>query len=303
MVSEHLILQALVSGQLVLRTPIKKKSFVRYFTKTVKKMEGKVQDYVVDPSEENIHDVRTSIRRFDAAFRLLPKSIRMQPEISNVQKCARDFFRINSDIRDTDIIRLRFTRYPRQITLKYQQHFQSTLQEHREKKLEKAKKMALGLCNLEALRINPSQVVPERKKLQKRYDKIVGKLVDEIHDLFPTVAADSSKRQELHRLRKACKKLRYTLEINEPATAKTAQNLEDAVCLLEEMQKVLGEIHDSDIMLLHLARVRQNRTKSSKSKDLDYCYHNYLDLIELETRERNRLYNQFVCIFAMNTHL
>jgi CHAD domain-containing protein len=62
---------------------ISSKSFVKKFQQNKQRVENRVNDYIVNPTEENIHDVRTSIRRLDASFKLLPKKIRDSYDIRN----------------------------------------------------------------------------------------------------------------------------------------------------------------------------------------------------------------------------
>jgi CHAD domain-containing protein len=291
LVSGRLVLRPIVREEVVLPS-IKPKLFVKHVMKSINKMEKNVENYLIDPNEENIHDVRTSIRRLDAALRLLPKNIRKQSEISDLRAIAKNFFKINSDIRDMDIIKSKFTKYPQDITSRYPD-FLNSLEEHRETKLKEAKRTALDVYNL-----NPSAIklakVP-RKKLQRRSEKVTANFVDSIEGLFPIVIAASDKQRELHQMRKDCKKLRYVLETGgSSAKMPAARQLDGAIHVLEEVQEILGAIHDSDMMLLHLARVRGGHAKASNGSRGD----DYQDLIALESNERLGLYNQFVFKFA-----
>ena len=44
---------------------ISSKSFVKKFQQNKQRVENRVNDYIVNPTEENIHDVKTSIRTFN----------------------------------------------------------------------------------------------------------------------------------------------------------------------------------------------------------------------------------------------
>ena len=57
------------------------------------------------------------------------------------------------------------------------------------------------------------EIMVTQKELEKRYNKIVSNLISQIETNFPIVITDSTKIEELHDLRKACKKLRYMLEL------------------------------------------------------------------------------------------
>lgn len=261
--------------------------FTKHFNKSVKKMEDMIHDYLIDPNAENIHDVRTSIRRFDASFRLLPKGIRNKPNFLKGRDSYRSLFKINSEIRDMDIMRAKFTHYPRDVTSNYSD-FLETVQDRRNKKLRQAKEIALSAYNLEPLRIKKGTI--SMKDLRGRYLKLTARFVNEIEHLFPLVVSDIEKQAELHELRKDCKKLRYILEATEPSGE---SSVESVIGLLEGMQDILGAIHDSDIMLLHLARAKGG-IHARRMNDFGDGKGDYSDLIDLEQKERVKLYYQFV---------
>ena len=61
---------------------IDKKIFLKKFEKILNDFCQKLDKYTTDPNDENIHDTRVAIRRLEAAYRILPKSVRRQEEIS-----------------------------------------------------------------------------------------------------------------------------------------------------------------------------------------------------------------------------
>ena len=42
----------------------------------VKRVDNRVNDYIKDSNENNIHDIRTAVRRLGASYRSLPKNMR-----------------------------------------------------------------------------------------------------------------------------------------------------------------------------------------------------------------------------------
>ena len=48
-----------------------------------KRVDNKVDDYIKDSNENNIHDIRTAVRRLDASYRSLPKNIRKKTKLAN----------------------------------------------------------------------------------------------------------------------------------------------------------------------------------------------------------------------------
>jgi CHAD domain-containing protein len=266
--------------------PIRRGSFAKRFDKSANKMEDNVRDYLIDPNEENIHDLRTSIRRFDSCFRLLPNGVRKKPNLLNSRASYKNLFKINSEIRDIDIICSKFAQYPQDVTSNYPD-FLETQRGHRDRKLREAKELALSIYNRKPLQIKKG--ILSKKKLRRRYKKVVARFVNEIEAIFPLVVSDIKRRSELHELRKDCKKLRYTLE----ATDTNSNEAKDVISLLEGMQDFLGTIHDCDTMLLHLARakggIHARISGFGNGRAADYS-----DLIDLEQKERVRLYYEFV---------
>ncbi len=89
------------------------------------------------------------------------------------------------------------------------------------------------------------------KSAQKRYKKKIRLLEKKIREIRPTVLNDEAKIDELHRLRIAYRKLRYTLQLD-PSCSGAAKK---TINLLRERQTILGAIHDSDITLEFLRKV------------------------------------------------
>jgi CHAD domain-containing protein len=268
--------------------------FAKHFNKSAKRVEAKVQDYLIDATEENIHDVRTSIRRLDSSIRILPKAVRNKAEISSSREGFKSLFKINSAIRDMDIIRSKFSEYPERFISQYPS-FLETLQEHREAKLKEAREMALSLYNLEVPKIKKGNL--PKKKLRRRYRKVANRFVDEAGSLFPLVISDAERRLELHQVRKDCKKLRYSFEAtgeNFDDDKNNKSDVKGAISLLEGMQDILGAIHDCDIMLLHLARAKGGRHAGRTNEDVEDGKGDYSELMRLEQKERAKLYSEFV---------
>ena len=74
---------------------------------------------------------------------------------------------------------------------------------------------------------------------------------------------DADKVNELHEMRKDCKKLRYLLELvpHGKSTGKNVSKLEEE---LENMQDLLGAIHDCDAAVAYLKR----QTKRQRRNDI-----------------------------------
>ena len=70
----------------------------------VKRVDDRLNDYINDSNENNIHDIRTATRRLDASYRSLPKKIRRKNKISKYMTTSKRLFKVNSQVRDRDII-------------------------------------------------------------------------------------------------------------------------------------------------------------------------------------------------------
>jgi CHAD domain-containing protein len=251
------------------------KLYLKNFQKIIKKIINKLDDYLNDPNEENIHDIRIAIRRLEAAYNTLPKKIRKQPDLQNYVIQSKMLFKINTEIRDFDIITSKLD----------QQHFVnssssrlvSSLMIKRKSKIKDGHIMASKLRSFPLPKLDEKNIA--ESKLKKRFHKIITKLNVRIKQNIPLVLNDNEKIEELHRLRKDLKKLRYTVELT-LGNRKTT-HIEN----LRKIQDVLGEIHDSDIMLDYLKN--QNITNE------------IADIIKQESIERNLKYKLFVKTFSM----
>src|SRR5437588_859562 len=86
--------------------------------------------------------------------------------------------------------------------------------------------------------------IPDRK-LQQRFNKVVSRFGDRIELNFPVVISNINKTRQLHEMRKDCKKLRYLLELLPNQNKEISKTITE----LEEIQDMLGSIHDDDIVI------------------------------------------------------
>jgi CHAD domain-containing protein len=249
-----------------------KKIFLKKFKKIQKRFYQKLQDYIKNPNDENIHDIRVAIRRLEAAHRILPKNIREKEKNANYTKQAKTLFKLNAKIRDLDIICARMeSKY-----LDKTNDLVVILKNSRIEKLSSANEIALKTLHLPIPKVSAN--ILKKSKLNKRYLKVLDKIELDIQKNTIIALADEKKIKELHMLRKSFKKIRYSLELatDEAKTIQTLSNLKD-------IQDMLGEIHDSDVIIDHLRNIEQNSR--------------YSDIIEPEILERRRKYQVFVSTF------
>jgi CHAD domain-containing protein len=253
------------------------KQFVTKMEENVKRVDNRVNDYIKDSNENNIHDIRTAVRRLDAAFRSLPKKLREKKMICKYITTSKRLFKINSQIRDYDIICEKLEKYSSEpIYTK----LTDSLNRRRKTKLANAIKIALSLIDLPLPHISDNDI--QSKKLEMRYNKVVCRLRERIELDLPVVLTNANKVKELHEMRKDCKKLRYLLELVPHQNNDSIDNREihKTITELEDIQDMLGSIHDIDITIAYLKRVRH-------PNEVTHILHD-------EISERNKKYEDFI---------
>jgi CHAD domain-containing protein len=256
-----------------------------YLTKlneSIQKVDRRISKYVKDPNEKQIHDLRTSIRRFDAAYTTLPKKNRvMSTNLSQYVLECKKLFKVNSEIRDLDIIQEKLQNYVNDAQKEIIEQLKAT----RQTRLEHAKEIALSLKNTDRSKLLDRIDVTE-KDLQKRYNKILSQHVSKIEAAFPVVITNSSKLEELHGLRKDCKKLRYILELQPEENKESLQMRK----ILQKIQDILGSIHDFDFTIAYLESL------GLSSKEIQ-------DIKNAESEGRRLKYEEFLRFCRRRLHI
>jgi len=256
------------------------KQVVAKLKRNIQRVDNRVNNYLNDANENNIHDTRTAIRRIDASFRILPKRMRSKSKIRKYLATSKKLFKINSQIRDYDIIYERLEKYSSDPTYP---NLMDLLKRRRKTKLIAARKIALSLTHIPVPHITENDI--PTKKLETRFDKLVNKFKERIEFNLPIVLTNIDKIRELHEMRKDCKKLRYLLELlpdqnNHQNADNNTKHAQKMITELEDIQGMLGTIHDSDTTIAYLRRVRQ---------------HNAIrQILDKEILERNKKYEEFV---------
>ena len=249
---------------------------------SIEKLNHRTNAYIKNANEKHIHDVRTSVRRFNSAFLSLPKKYRSGPILlSEYNQIATEFFKVNSKIRDYDIIIQKLNNYPqnnqRDVVI-------DSIKKSRQSNSEKAKMIGISLKNLGSNKIVDKINITE-KELQKRYNKILLRLISKIEKNFAVVITDALKIEELHELRKDCKKMRYILEL----LPKENRNATELKKIFEIIQDHLGSIHDFDITINYLQSLEPH-------KEIQ-------EIINVETEKRRLKYEEFLKFSKRRLHL
>jgi CHAD domain-containing protein len=245
--------------------------FIDNYIHNVQKVDKKLDEYIKDPNKDNIHDIRTAIRRLEASYSASPKQIRRK-RMKKYVDSSKYLFKLNSEIRDFDIILEKLNKEG-QMDEQQLEILSKSIKRQKNRKLDKALSIAIELRKLNTPHLNSDNTLYDRcimqKKLIKRYNNVVGKFVCRMERNFPIVINNSKKVDELHEIRKDSKKLRYLLELVLSNKDRNKGNMDknnvinkndhgdnhDVSFLLEKLEKIqdmLGNIHDYDITTAYL---------------------------------------------------
>jgi len=238
--------------------------FLTKLSENLQSVNNRINKYLKKPNAKQIHDIRTSIRRLDATFSTLPKKYRNGSSLSKYVLQCKELFKINSEIRDFDIIIEKLQKYP---SSGQRDNIIEDLKKTKLARLERAKTIAVPLKSIDTGTILDELGVTE-KELQKRFIKIVSRLVSTIDSIFPVVLSNPQALEELHDLRIACKKLRYMLELL-PNNNKLAVQTRES---LKKIQDSLGSIHDSDFTIGYLKSLPQSSKEIQEIIDKENEY-------------------------------
>lgn len=280
--------------------PVNLNTFFDNYVHNVQKVDKRVEEYAKDPNEENIHGIRTAIRRLEASYRSCPKQLQKKKikKYVGISKCL---FRLNSEIRDFDIILEKLSNEG-QISEQQLEPIKKSLEREKDKKLGKALSIATDLKKLNVPHPVKDGSLNKHNKMQKltrKYNKIVNGFASRIEKNLPVVISDCERIDELHEIRKDSKKLRYLFELllshgergNENVDKKErlsgnkgddVHGITGLIGTLESIQDMLGVIHDYDITIDYLKKhpmykyndAENNVTKIRKNKYeqfIQYC--------------------------------
>jgi CHAD domain-containing protein len=254
---------------------ITRDSFAKQYDKFLKALTRRVKAYLRDPNAENVHRLRTSTRRLQAAFALLPKASRKQTKAQKAMARIKELMKVNASVRDQDIILLKLSTYKQNSTY---ERLVEDLRKSRKSHLEQAKELALSVQKNPGPRVKPKEL--SEPTLQKRHDKVVRKISSKITSELPPVREDPSKVEQLHVVRRDCKQLRYVLEMSEFSRPPKP------LVALRSWQDLLGTIRDHDVMIAYLRELK-------KSPEIQLA-------LNTETEGRGNSYRKFVEVSREN---
>ena len=280
--------------------------------RNIQRVSNKLDNYIKEPNEENIHDIRKAIRRLEASYRSLPsKKIRKKRAIREYTEYSKKLFSINSQIRDSDIINEKLSNVGNPDQQDILKSIEGSLSKQRRAKLNEAISFALELRKLRVPKLTRKIKISNRRS-KKRFNKVISKFATRIEHNIPIVVNDSEKVTELHELRKDCKKLRYLLELLPDSNSKDQiEELDDYVSKLmeklESVQDILGIIHDYDTIIAYLKRRKGTGTRSTLvnsiivqlNQERQNKYEEFVKLVKADLSARtNNFFNRMVNVMA-----
>lgn len=257
--------------------------------------------YLRDPGDdENVHDVRTSLRRLEAAFSLMPKKLRRNNR--RQIDAYKEFFRANSRVRDCDIMLARIA-----ASGGGSPALLAGIKRERKAQQKRALELGRALAGPSLAITGVSKIAGD--KLEARTGKVMRRLITGAEQHREAALRDKKAERELHELRKDLKKLRYVLEIVPARLARphrqrlarlvgasagrgdrSSKSGKDSMMAarLKELQDLTGTIHDIDITVDYLRGFEKGGGAAARAAK---------QVMEKELAERDALYEKFSKMF------
>lgn len=229
-----------------------------------------IREFLEDPSERNVHDVRSALRRLSAAFRVVPRRSRILGKlIDKYEERTKELLKLTSPIRDIDIIGVKIEKRDPDL---YRSDYSRRLKSRRRKRVESALATGWKLFEREMPRIEAQQI----RGFGTRALGVISDLRSGINRDMVAVLESEENIDELHSLRKKCKKLRYTLELF-PLAPGRKEMLE----ILGEWQDFLGAMLESDVLIAYLEKNKlTTRTSNLVRRERERRHSRYVRLVE-----------------------
>jgi len=206
---------------------------VRLFRNKAENFQSRLSAYVEEPTVDAIHDVRTSFRRLEACYSIVPLTARTA-DCDSYLALGKSFFQFNGVIRDGDVILEKLTSE----RVSNAPRLCAQLQKARIEQLTHAMQIGIILKSLplpELADVTMYYRRTLRRTIQNRIEKIKGYL--------PLVLGKQADAEKLHAMRKHAKKLFYLLELEvEPSSR-------EELITLKGIHGLAGDIHDCDITI------------------------------------------------------
>ncbi len=215
------------------------------------------QGTIADIDSEFLHDFRVAVRRTRAALSQLKQALPAKVTVHYAE-----FFawlgNITSETRDLDVYLLNFDGYKNSLSVEMRENL-NPLHEFLLKKQQQAQKeLAKKLCSAKYLsRLSEWALYLKEPEIDTGTQLIIKQLADQrLRKIFKRVLregsaiTEQSPCEDLHELRKSCKKLRYLLEFFQSLYDKNKMMI--LLKSLKKLQEILGEHQDCAVQKSNL---------------------------------------------------
>jgi CHAD domain-containing protein len=244
---------------------------------------------------DGVHDMRVATRRLRAGLKVLEKTVYDEDRIGKFRRKLRTLANALGDTRDSDVFLEHLERYATTLPsekLVEIEPLRQAITERRESGLRHIlrtlddKDTAKLLNKLETFLTTPNEGV---RRPSKDTNEATPMLVrhfsgSAIWELYEEVLAYETRLpaeiEVLHRLRVACKRLRYTLEFFEEALPSQTKGL---IKQLVVVQDHLGALHDHQVAIERVERLEKQHPDDMS----------LVDYAALRSNERDQLHSQF----------
>lgn len=204
---------------------------------------------------EGIHDMRVASRRLRAAFSVFAPAFpyrrykEMEGEVRNITQAL-------SEARELDVLLADLDTLMKKLPRNQRGALERLIERVGERRSELDPVVLAALARLEAIDLREDLAfIAERipsdddpASLDQEASKVLKQRVDAI-EAMGVYADDPARVLELHEMRIAAKKLRYTMELFAPFRDKW---FSAAIERVRSLQEALGEIHDTDVLIPRL---------------------------------------------------
>ena len=226
---------------------------------------------------EFVHDMRVASRRLrtvlDDVAAAFPQ--RVDKKFKKRYKKIRKITRTMGAVRDLDVLIARFHAEKTVMPEREQLDVQALIAHLKEKRKSARQPMLTLFAKLAASDFETKFVTFfDRQAFDVQFRdahirKIIRQKCEEIRE-WERFIEDAARREELHELRIAVRRLRYSMEVFMPAAALLSE--------VVDLQRILGGIHDCDVVLdvltnyhdAHFPGIAMLIARTRESRDADY---------------------------------
>jgi CHAD domain-containing protein len=246
----------------------------KVMAKHTQKLHAHLPGVISGDDPHDVHQMRVATRRLRACLESTAPAYR-DKAVVNLRKRLRRLARALGEVRDRDVLLIRL-HHDRDESESQRDAIEATIervQAERDeahaallKELDR-KRTARLLADLHAFLACPlAEIAAPDGDLPLLVRHYAGSAIWREYEQvrrFETALSDASS-ERLHELRIACKHLRYTLELYEPALGEDARQLIKGVTA---MQEHLGDLHDADVAIAYLESQEGGADNDSQPRD------------------------------------